>query len=266
MCIIASDTDEHLSDGLAALELELDLLVEKPLATDASKAGQLWTRAKKGGRKVFVGCVMRFSESLKQFWDLLGIIGRLHSVCIECQSYLPEWRPARPYKQSYSARENGGGVLRDLIHEIDYAGWLFGWPARLQASVRNLGRLGIEADEAAELMWETPDGCVVSVRLDYLSRPHRRRMRASGELGTLEWDGIEGTVTLALAETPVRTIRSSQTRDEMFLAQARAFIDACCGVVDRRLATGEEGVKALAVCDAARRASNSRREERVEYL
>lgn len=266
LCIIATDTGKHMQDGLAAVENGLDVLVEKPLSVDAAEGRRLCAAAVERGRRVFVGCCLRFSESLNTFRDLLGTIGRLHSVRIECQSYLPDWRPQRSYRESYSARADEGGVLRDLIHEIDYAGWLFGWPITLQAHVRNLGRLGIEADEAAELLWETPDGCVASVSLDYLSRPSRRSIRASGELGIIEWDGIKGTVTLALAGAPVQVIRSSQARDAMFLAQDHTFINTSRGIVDSRLATGEDGVKALAVCDAARRASDSRREERVKYL
>ena len=158
-----------------------------------------------------------------------------------------------------------GGVLRDLIHEIDYAGWLFGWPRALQARVKNLGRLGIAAPELAELTWETPGGCVVSIALDYLSKPSRRRMRACGERGTIEWDGIREVVMAQVDGTPFREVQSRHTRDEMFLAQARAFISARCESSNPRLATGEEGVKALAVCDAARRASESRREEPVDY-
>jgi predicted dehydrogenase len=155
--------------------------------------------------------------------------------------------------------------LRDLIHEIDYAGWIFGWPKTVQACVRNLSRLGIDTDEVAELLWETAAGCTVSVGLDYLSRPSRRRMRVAGELGMLEWDGIEGTVTLALPDVPVRVERSYQTLDGMFLEQARAFIGVSRGIYDPRLATDEDGVKALAVCDAGRRASENRREELVKY-
>ena len=33
---------------------------------------------------------------------------------------LPTWRPESDYKNTYSAKsEKGGGVLRDLSHEID---------------------------------------------------------------------------------------------------------------------------------------------------
>ena len=264
-CIIATDTRHHVPDGLVASELGLDLLVEKPLASDSASAGRLCDAARAHHRKVFVGCVLRFSESLSTFRQLLPQVGRVHAVRIECQSYLPQWRPSRPYRESYSARAEDGGVLRDLIHEIDYAGWLFGWPAALQAKVRNLGRLGIEADEAADLMWECAGGGVVSMTLDYLSRPTRRFMRAAGEFGTHDWNWVDGTVTLTLAEEPASITPASQTRDEMFSAQVQAFLQAAHGRVDARLATAEDGVKALAVCDAARRAAETRREQRVAY-
>lgn len=266
LCIIATDTGRHVEDGLVAVKAGLDLLVEKPLSTDAPKGKRLCVVAREANRKLFVGNVLRFSESLNTFRNCLAQIGRIHSVRVECQSFLPDWRPARSYQDSYSARAEEGGVLRDLIHEIDYAGWLFGWPTAIHAKVRNLGRLGIPADEIVELMWETPDDCIVSVNLDYLSRPSRRRMRAQGERGNLEWDGIDGTVTLALAGASLEVFCSSQVYDEMFLAQDRAFIEASFGVVDSRLATVEDGIKALAICDASRRASASRREETVEYL
>ncbi|MDP3703768.1 MAG: Gfo/Idh/MocA family oxidoreductase, partial [Candidatus Omnitrophota bacterium] len=264
-CIVATETNRHVDDGLAAIEYGLDVLVEKPLSTTAEGARPLMTQATQRGCRVFVGCVLRFSESLQTFRTLMERVGRLHAVRIECQSYLPDWRPARPYRQSYSARAEEGGVLRDLIHEIDYAGWLFGWPDRLQARVRNLGRLGIDADETAELHWETRVGCAVSIRLDYLTKPPRRRLMAFGERGTIEWDGMAQTVRVCIGEAPPHTVTSSQTREDMLLAQDRAFIQVSREMADPRLATGCDGVNALAVCDAARRSSHSRREEPVVY-
>lgn len=263
--VIATDSGRHLADALEAMACGLDLLVEKPLAVDAEGARRLCARADALGRRVFVGCTLRFSESLQRFHTLLPPVGLVQEVRIECQSYLPEWRPARPYRDSYSARAGEGGVLRDLIHEIDYAGWLFGWPASVQGRLRNLGRLGIEAEEIAELTWETPSGCLVSVCLDYLSRPSRRRMRAYGEEGTLEWDGVANVVAIEWPGGPADVMRSPQTREQMLLAQDAEFLQACAGGADGRLATGEDGVRALAVCDAARRSAESGREAFVEY-
>ncbi len=263
LAIIATDTGRHVEDGVAALAAGLDLLVEKPLARDAIEAASLVAEAGQRGKQIFVGCVLRFSESLGVFREWLPMVGRLHSVRVECQSYLPDWRPQRPYQHSYSARRNEGGVLRDLIHEIDYTGWIFGWPAALQARLTNTGTLGIEIEEAAELAWDTAQGCAVSVRVDYLTRPTRRLVLACGRDGTIQWDGVEGRVTLARVGEPIRTAHASQQRDAMFLAQALAVLHAKPGAIDERLATGEDGVRALAVCDAARRASAHRREEQV---
>lgn len=263
--LVATDTLRHGSDAIAALETGCHVLVEKPMNTDSTSARRMLAAARSAGRALWVGCCLRFHETLNGFREKLPEIGHIHSVRIESQSHLPDWRPSRSYRDSYSARADEGGVLRDLIHEIDYAGWLFGWPQSVQARIRNHFRLGIEADEAADLLWETQSGTVVSIRLDYLSRPPRRRMRASGDRGTLEWDGIGGTLILSLVGKPPLRIGAEQTGDQMYLAQDLAFLQACEGQPDPRLAPGEDGVRALAVCDAARLASEARREEPVCY-
>ena len=265
LCIVATDTSRHEQDGITALEHGLDVLMEKPMALDASSAHRLNNRAIALGRNLFVGCVLRFSASLTSFRNICHRLGAIHSVHIECRSYLPDWRPNRPYLDSYSARPYEGGVLRDLIHEIDYAGWIFGWPGSTLASIKNLGRLGIESEELVAITWQTSTACTVSVDLDYLTRPPRRRMTAYGERGTLEWDGIAGTVALAAPDGQDEDIRSMQSRDQMFQEQTRAFINAHHVKSDLRLATGEDGAKAVALCDAIRQASSSRREETVAY-
>jgi predicted dehydrogenase len=264
-CIVATDTGRHLQDGLDALDKGLTTLMEKPMATNAVDARTLISRSEQNGCRLFVACVLRFSDSLSAFKEGLAQIGELHSVRIESQSYLPEWRPARSYLESYAARPDEGGVLLDLIHEIDYAGWLFGWPQAVQARVRNLDRLGISADEIAELFWETTDGCQVSLCIDYLSSPPRRLARASGALGTVQWDGVLGTVSLAVRGSATVEESSSQSRDEMFSSQAAAFVESSADSHDPRMATAQDGVRALAVCDAAREASANHREVEVAY-
>lgn len=265
-CIVASDTSRHLPDGLSALSYGLHALVEKPLCVDALQAKQFCLKAKEAKRNVFVACVLRFSESLRTFKLLQKEIGQVISVRIECQSYLPQWRPDRPYKDSYSTRPGEGGVLLDLIHEIDYAGWLFGWPATIQARLGNTGRLEIGVEETADLLWSMPGGGVVSMRLDYVTNPARRRMYAYSEQGTLEWDAIRNSTIFFRGDGTRKEAIATQSREDMFEAQARAFLNGSKGIVDEQLASGLDGFKALAVCDAARRAEISRREEPVEYV
>lgn len=265
LCVIATDTGRHMEDSVAALKMGFHLLVEKPLASDAQGARTIVEESCRVGRSVFVGCVLRFSESLNRFRQWLPKVGKIHSVEIECRSYLPGWRSSRPYRDSYSARAGEGGVLRDLIHEVDYAGWIFGWPSRVFGNFINTGQLGISEEEVAQIDWVSAEGFSVSIHLDYLTRPARRGIRACGKDGTMEWDGRQGQVTLSLEGSSVQEFRSAQTRDEMFLKQARAWLVSIEGPVDPQLATAEDGVRALAVCDAARLSSETRREETVFY-
>jgi predicted dehydrogenase len=265
LCIIASDTGRHLDHALTSIANGYHLLVEKPMAINARDALRMWDAARAEKRGIYVGCVLRFCKSLQGCREMLGELGQIHSVRIECQSYLPEWRISHPYRDSYSARMDEGGVLRDLVHEIDYAGWLFGWPRDVYAKLKNLQRLGIDADEAADLIWDAQSGATISIRLDYLSRPPRRVMTICGEHGTLTWDGIRHHVVLALNGQPNREADWNQTRDEMFEAQIHAFIASATQGTPSLLATGIEGVQALAICDAARRSAVSGRQELVEY-
>jgi len=265
--IIATDTSRHLLDVQSALDAGCDVLVEKPMTADVDTATQMLMAANQRRRNLWVGCCLRFQQALNVFRDQLPKLGKVHSVRIECQSYLPDWRPQRAYQNSYSARLDEGGVLRDLIHEIDYAGWLFGWSPAVMAKVRSTRRLNIEAEDTADILLESPDHIMVSITLDYLSRPSRRQMRAYGEFGTLEWDGINGRVVLVLAGESSRETISTQTRDEMYLEQDLAFINSSSGkfMPDARLATGEDGVRALAVCNTARIASKSKYETQIYY-
>lgn len=261
--IVATDTRRHVADALDALARGASVLVEKPLAVDAAAARPLLA-VEGAEHRVFVGCVLRFSRALGAFVEWLPDIGEVHSVRIECQSHLPDWRPGRDYRTSYSARADEGGVLRDLIHEVDYATWIFGMPSRVRAHLATTGRLGIEAEESADLAWTAPSGPQVSMRLDYLTRPGRRTMVADGTLGSLRWDGIMQRVDLFLANGSRRSRQFRQTRERMVLAQDRAFLRAVARRHAGPLATLREGIMALAVCDAARRSSDHGEWEAVE--
>ncbi len=261
--VVATDTSRHVTDLRLALELGCSVLVEKPLAASTSGLPEIARLVARCHSHVYVACDLRFDLSLLQFRQRLHEIETVHAVRIECQSYLPDWRPDRDYRQSYSARDAEGGVLLDLIHEIDYAVWLFGTPSRVFARLQNRGRLGIESEEAADLFWEAPGGVAVSIRLDYLSRTTHRTMRAYGESGEIEWDGVAQTVMLNVKGQPPQTAHFPQARDATIRDQNTTFLRAACGGDAGPLTTFEEGAVAVSICDAARLSSASGKFEAV---
>lgn len=254
--VVATDTSRHVSDAREALQRG-DVLVEKPLSADRTGLAELAHAASELGHSVHVAFCLRFDAGLRAFRTRLPEIGGVHAVRIECQSFLPSWRPGSDYRASYSARAAEGGVLRDLAHELDYAVWLFGRPTAVFCALANSGRLGIESEEAADLFWRAPSGASVSIRLDYLSPVARRRMRATGPLGELEWDAVAGEVTLRRAGAEPEREQHRVERDDMYVRQAEAFLRAADGGDADGLATLDEGAFVVALSDAARESSRT---------
>jgi len=265
LAIIASNTSCHLNDSLDALEKGYHLLVEKPLCTTFEESLALYDRYKRSSAKIFTGFDLRFSTSLNAFKTAIIQLGEVYSVRIECQSWLPDWRPDRPYKESYSASKKEGGVLRDLVHDIDYASWIFGFPKRVQAKIKNFNILEIEAEEFIEVFWET-DGPVVSICLDYITKPTKRVIRAHGRQGSIIWDAInQKIISIIDGEENIREY--AQDVDSLYEDELKSFIRSCrhddfkCD----RLASLEDGVHVDAICEAIRNGAREKKEYEVHY-
>jgi len=260
--VIATDTLRHVPDTQHALRLGLDVLCEKPLAEDAVAGSRLPDLPEESRPRLFVAYCLRFDEGLSAFRARFGSIGKIHSVRIECRSFLPEWRPHRDYRESYSARASEGGVLRDMSHEVDYACWLFGLPEAVSGTIGNTGRLGIESEEIAEAFWVAPGGACVSMALDYLSNPPSRFVRAYGSLGEIEYDFLSRRLVLREASGRKLELTQQGNPGDVYVEQMRRFLQAASGGDHGVLATGRHGLKVLALCDAWRKsASSGRREE-----
>lgn len=249
--VVCTDTSRHVCDAIELLELG-PVLIEKPLASDLSQLGPLHEAVRRTGHPVHVAYHMRFDPGLVRMEAWLRDVGAIFSASIRCQSFLPEWRPGRDYRSSYSARLTEGGVLRDLSHELDYAAWLLGRPREVYAVLANSGVLGIEAEEAADLTWQLAGGGVAFLRLDYLSRVPLRRMEVVAEGGVVVWDALGGSVALRRPDGEVERFEFEPDRDRAMEEQAKAFLGLGGG---RTPASLEEGAFAVAFADAARQSS-----------
>ncbi|MER7073830.1 Gfo/Idh/MocA family oxidoreductase [Terrabacter sp. NPDC000476] len=259
--VVATDTSRHVADALEALDAGAEkVLVEKPVAPSADAVAALDAHPRRSA--VWVAAPLRAHEGFRHLRRLVGRLHRGGSAHVWCQSWLPDWRPERDYRESYSARADEGGVLRDLVHEIDHATVLFGRPLLLGAVVDSDGPLDVESDQAATLLWRTPGDFAVTVRLDYTSRPASRGVVVRSPDGTLEWDVTRATVrhTSADGEVTEQVFDHDLDRDLVMGAQARAAMNLRPSTsVDERVARGApatltEGIDAVRLCDEARAA------------
>ena len=256
--VIATDTSRHVADALEALDAGADtVLVEKPVAPSADDAHLLHEHPRRAA--VWVAAPLRAHAAFRHVRRLVGRLEQGGSAHVWAQSWLPDWRPDRDYRESYSARADEGGVLRDLVHEIDYATVLFGPPVLLGASVQIGGPLEIEADQAATLLWRA-GRFDVATRLDYLTRPATRGLVVRSPHGVIEWDVVRAVVrhTTPDGEVMEQVFEHDLDRDIVMGTQARAALDLRpTAPADERLARGApatlaDGIASVRLCDEAR--------------
>lgn len=261
--IVATDTGRHAADTTMSLRVA-PVLVEKPMAANAQDAAQMVDSARVRERNLHVACCLRFDEGLAWAHARRAEIGDPVFLDVECLSWLPGWRPARDYLQTYSARPGEGGVLLDLIHDIDSAFW-FGGPYRaISAELDNVGIVGLPSalEEFAVLTARHASGLRSTVRLSYAVRPQRRRLRLWGRTGALQWDGIGRRAARLDSEGHEQESLTWRGPDEMYRGQRDAWLASLRGEPAPRLVPGIDGLHALSACDAARRSSaGGRREE-----
>jgi predicted dehydrogenase len=232
LAVIASASSAHADALVLLLEAGIPCYVEKPAVTSAADvervAGLL------AARKPLVtlsGCNLRLLPSLRSLHAALGAgrIGRVVRASLQAGQWLPDWRPGRDYRQTYSAHAaQGGGVIFDLIHELDCARWLFGEFDEVRALSGKLSGLEIDAEDAACILLGRRGGPLVSVSLDYVCRRPVRRYEVVGDEGTLTWDLGAKELTLGTASGVEVLDRDPANFDvaATYLAAMREFVDA----------------------------------------
>lgn len=252
----------HVETALAAVQAGSHVFIEKPLSNTDDGVDQLVEEADRRGKLVQVGYQMRFHPGLQLIRSYLaeGRIGRVVAADVHFGEYLPTMHAYEDYRTTHMARgDQGGGALLCLSHEIDYACWLLGKPARVFAMGGHLSGLSIDGvDDTASLLLGCvqPDARVVPVHvhLNFLERPPVRYARIIGDTASLLFEYANRSVVLTetLSGQTTRTEWPNWHRNQMFVDQLSHFL-GCIRGEEKPLAPLSEAVAIHRVCLAALR-------------
>ncbi|PIQ82332.1 MAG: oxidoreductase [Candidatus Omnitrophica bacterium CG11_big_fil_rev_8_21_14_0_20_64_10] len=263
--VIANPTRFHLPAALACARAGCHLLIEKPLSDSLEGLPELAEVVARQGRVATVGYPFRFHPGIRRVRDWLkaGRIGRLLEARLENGEYLPAWHAYEDYRTGYAARRDlGGGALLTQIHELDLALWLFGMPSRLFAVGGRSGELELDVEDTVSALMEIPQGgrpLPVQMHLDYLQKRPVRRLEILGSGGRIRWD-YPANETVLLPDTggPERIRHDGFERNQMFLAEARDFLEAIGGGAPA--VSLEEGIRGVAVALQLRKSMQTGKE------
>jgi predicted dehydrogenase len=145
--IISNPTNLHASTIKKVIFFKKPIFIEKPIFDNIESNIETRNLINKSGIKTYIACNLRFHPSiifLKNYIENNN--KKINEVNLYCGSYLPNWRTNMDYTESYSAKKYmGGGVDLDLIHELDYAIWLFGFPLNYNSTKRKISQLKIDS-------------------------------------------------------------------------------------------------------------------------
>ena len=214
--VIASQTSQHVIDLSALIKNRFNgrVLIEKPLFE------KLHTLEENGFSFAAVGYNLRFHPAIVWLKDTLPKLGKLTSANFYVGQFLPTWRPDSDYRKSSSARDiSGGGVLRDLSHELDLVQYLFGDWQQLTAVGGKFSDLEIATDDTFSILMTSTKCNAISVQLNYVDRIKQRYITINGNNGTVSIDLISNT-----AKFSDLNVKFSVNADDTYVAQHLAVI------------------------------------------
>lgn len=216
--VVATETARHADDlrELAQAGFRGAVLVEKPLYAKPEPAPNYPFAS------VSVGYNLRFHPVMTALAAMLR--GRdVITVAAYVGQDIRDWRAGRDHRATASAtREAGGGVLRDLSHELDYLLWLFGPWRRVAALGGASGARDIDVEDHLDLLLDMQHASAVHVHMDYLDRQGIRRIRINLDDETIEADLVGGRLTVNGEVTEIKGERDQSYRDMHIAAMTGA--------------------------------------------
>lgn len=263
LAVVANPSALHGETVLRLLMDGVPCYVEKPTVTTRADAARVRGHLSRSGSApvTFAGFNLRFLPSLRAVREILrsGRIGTVVRADFQVGQWLPAWRPGTDYRKRYSAHAAlGGGVVFDLVHELDAVRWLLGGEFEVRGAIA--GRFSCleidSSDTACAVLARRGGPPAVTVGMDYIDRRGMRRYTFVGEEGTLVWDLKEQALRI-IHENGVEQVAVSEQgfdMDETYVRAMAEFI-ACVQRGEPTSQDIEEGLNstelALAVMEAA---------------
>jgi predicted dehydrogenase len=185
--LVATPPNTHADVACASFDAGADVLIEKPIASTLEDAERIVDKANQLGRRAWVVCNMRFHDGPQTLKHNMSKVGSALFVRVHFGHRLSQMRPVG-INVFASSKEDGGGVILDCIHEIDYLRWFFGEVDTVNSWVGQIGPDKIDAEDYAEIQLQFKSGVRVAVHLDFIMRRKRRGAEIIGTEGNLIWN------------------------------------------------------------------------------
>ncbi len=229
--VVAVPTSQHAQVGCELLESGIDVLVEKPIATDLASARRLVDTAAKHERILQVGHLERFNPALAALKKIttVPLFFEIHRLSL------------------FSPRSLDVDVVLDLmIHDLDIVLDLAG---AMPEEIRAAG-ITILSDKVdiANVRLAFPGGCVANLTASRVSTERVRKLRLfqPHQYISLDYQKQEAVAFTVSGNQQIGFQPLPAVKEEPLRLEVEAFLEAVASRTRPRV-PGEEGLRALEV-------------------
>ncbi len=257
--VVCTPAHTHIGIGLAALRSGSGLLVEKPLSIGLEQVDEFQREIARSGKFVGVAYINHFVPAVREARDYLrqSELGKAFQVCVMAGQHFPTFRPA--YREIYYTRhETGGGAIQDaLTHLFNAVEWMIGPTTRIFSEAAHQMLDGVNVEDTVSVTARN-NGVLVSYSLNQFQAPNEITIQIHCERGSLKLELHEQRWGVFRAGSSAWDYRPAPVnhRDDLFVAQAHAFLDGLEGKPNA-LCTCEEAIQTLKVNLAALRSART---------
>lgn len=268
----------HEKPAVAALEAGKHVLVEKPIARNATEAQEMVDAAKRSGKKFMVAQCCRWlpdSLVLKRFIDG-GAMGEMYYARAQAirRRGIPGWGVF------IDKEKQGGGPLIDIgVHILDTTLWLLGHPKPVAASGATYTKFGnregifgawgswdyknftVEDFAAGFVRFE--NGATLTIESSFAANIEKDKMSLAilGAEGGCQTDPLK--IFREEHGTLVDVTPTCVPESKMYHGEIRAFLDSIINDTEPPV-TGDQALMLMKILDAIYKSSETGREVKID--
>ena len=257
--VICTPAQTHLAIARAGAAHGAAVFIEKPLAVSLEEVDETRDAISRSGKVAAVAYVFHVFPWVAQAREFLasGAVGRPLQASVVSGQHFPTFRPA--YREIYYARrEMGGGAIQDaLTHLVNAMEWMVGPTTRVFCDASHQMLEGVTVEDTVNVA-ARHGNVLVSYSMSQFQASNETTMLIHCEGGSVKIEshaGRWGVLRRGDSDWTWTQIPPLE-RDDLFIAQANAFLDGMEGK-PTPLCTFEEGVQTLKFNVAALRSSDT---------
>ncbi len=262
---ISSTNEKHHDQAMAAIAAGKHVLCEKPLAMTVADAVQMVQAAAHAGVVFATNHHLRNAGSHIAIRALIaqGRVGDVLSMRVFHAVHLP------PHLQGWRINDAGagGGVIPDItVHDADTVRFHLGQdPVDVVAQAATSG-MGDGVEDSVMSVWSMPSGAMVMAHESFTHAFAGSGIEVHGTAGSIFAQGVMTQAPVGEITLVTKSGREgvSYATHDLYAEAVRRFVSAVASKGEPA-ATGQDGVKSLAVALAVREAAVSGRRTPVSY-